>query len=369
MRKQRWTKILALGLVLFSFSFVPGCVQEEEQETEKQPGKPVKISPVQSRTLEETVQAIGTLEPTQEVMLRPEIGGRINEINFTEGQQVEAGQLLYRLEAKNLQHRYLAARSSLEGAKASLENARKKFNRIENLFKRGLASRQRRDDAREVLDTARSRVNQLEQELQRNRERYQDARIHAPFTGRIGEVKVDTGNYVEPGQALSVLYQQKKLEVSFTVPEKYIGVVEPGQTVRVRVAAHPRTVFEGRVHFVSPEITKQGRDLLVKAQVENSTHKLKPGGFSQVELVTEVRKNQPTVPPEALVPTRTGYLVFKVVDDQARAQEVEIGLRRTGYVEITSGLVAGEKVVRSGQIQLSDGVDVRIMNAGEQSEQ
>ncbi len=365
MNNKNWFYLLGLILLFFSLAFITGCVREKKQETEERVGVPVEVSEVQTRTLEETVQAIGSLEPEEKVVLRPEIAGRIVQINFTEGDRVEAGQMLYQIEAKKLHHQYLSVRSTLKGARAKLANVRKKYNRYKQLFKRGLASKQRLDDLKEALKSARSRVDQLNQQLQQSRESYQDAKIHAPFTGRAGAIEVDTGNYVSPGDPLASLYKHTRLEAAFTVPEKYIGEIETGQNVRVTVPAHPGITFPGTVTFVSPRITEQSRDLLVKARIKNSTHALKPGGFCQVELVTEVRENRPVIPPEAMVPTRTGYLVFKVVDGKAEPQEVEVGLRRPGFVEINSGLVTGEKIVQSGHLQLADGKKVRVVGGRE----
>jgi membrane fusion protein (multidrug efflux system) len=150
------------------------------------------------------------------------------------------------------------------------------------------------------------------------------------------------------------------MEIEFTVPERYVNRVREGQRVIIRTAANPEQTFEGNVFFISPTIRENTRVLLLKARIDNRQGRLRPGAFANVELILQVREQALVIPEEALVPTRTGYVVFVVRDQIARQQAVAIGLRRPGIVEITDGLAAGDTVIRAGHIAVADGDKVEI---------
>ncbi len=351
--------VLVLSLVM-----VGGCTSSGEQQTEetREEGIPVQVHTVQTETLEETVQAVGTLQASQTVRISPEIAGRIEEITFTEGERVSRGDTLVQLDDDRLRQQYEARRHSLSEARANRDNARQTFERNERLIEEELISEQEYDNSRTALESARARVQQLEAQVEEAREQLEDATIHAPYAGIMGSREVDSGNYVQPGTVVSVLYRLDPLEVQFTVPGRFAGRIEPGQTVRVHVSSLPDTTLRGSVTFVSPSIREQTRDLLVKARIDNSNRAAKPGAYARVELTLQTLENRPVIPAEALVGTTEGYILFTVENGEAHRRSVEPGIRRPGLVEIREGLQPGARVVQSGHQNLTDGSRVQIIN-------
>jgi len=332
------------------------------QAASDEPGRTscVKVSKtrVKSRDFRKTVTGIGTLRADQRVMIRPEVAGTIKEVHFQEGTKVAQGQVLFQLERVKLEKRLKARQAALQEAKANLRGAERTFRRQQQLYKRDLTSEEVRDQAQTAYEMAQAKVKRLQAEIQGLTERLEDTSITAPFAGFIGERKVDRGEWVDVGTALATMVQVDTLEIAFTLPERYLGQIEEGQRVTTTVQAHPDKTFPGRVFFLDPIIENQTRSLQVKASVDNPDGLLRPGGFGVAEVVVDTHRDAAVIPEEALVPTRSGYRVFVIEDSVAHLQKVEIGLRRPGQVEVLQGLEPGQRIVKAGHINLSDGATV-----------
>lgn len=322
---------------------------------------PVQVTEVEVRTLQEGLRGIGTLRALAEVVISSEVAGRVESVLFEEGSPVEAGQVLVTLEDEKLRRQLAASDSVLEAARVRVANLERSFERQQRLVEQGLVSEEEFEQVRTDLDAARAEMAQLQAQVELVREQLQDTEIRAPFAGTISERLVDPGAYVSPGDPLAHLYQLDPLEISFSVPERFAGRIAEGQPVSVTTAAYPDRSFDGQVSYLSPSIDEATRTLGVKARVPNLDKQLKPGAFATALVTVGERKN-PVVPSEALVATRTGYMVFVVEDGRARARDVETGLRREAEVEITEGLNPGELVVRSGHMRLDPGMPVNIVD-------
>lgn len=362
----RYARLTRTGLVHLFFlamllTFLVGCEDAGEQDSARPP-VPVTLAAVESRTLEETVRGIGTLRANQTVEVRPEINGKIVTVAFKEGQKVEEDQILFKLDTRKLSRQLSAAKASLDAAEARRDDAVRRMKQTERLFREQVATEDDLDQARNNLRAARSEVERLESEVALMRERLDDAQVKAPLAGVISEALVDAGDYVQAGDKLCTLYGIDVLEVDFSLPERYAGQVEEGQPVSLAAASHPDKEFEGTLIFVSPAINEQTRDFLVKAEVRNPSAVLKPGAFVTAVLTVDVRENRPVIPEEALIATGEGYFVFVVnSDNTARRQDVSIGLRNPGIVEITKGLSPGQRVVRSGHMRVTHGAPLKLI--------
>ncbi|MGB2985955.1 MAG: efflux RND transporter periplasmic adaptor subunit [Phycisphaerae bacterium] len=333
-------------------------------------GVPVRTALVQPGTLRETVRGIGTLRAAETVEIKPEIDGIIREIHFEEGGAIEKDQLLFSIDDEKLKHQLASRRAALAAARVQLANAQRILKRVQVLTERSAADRDEFDQAQTDFRAADAEVDRMEAEVEWVQARLDDTRLRAPFDGVISECGVDVGDYVQAGDDLTTLYRISQMEIAFTLPERFMGQVRPPQAVAVRVSAYPDRDFNGQVYFVSPEVDESTRDFLVKATVKNPEGLLKPGAFGTAVVTLEVRERRAVIPEEALVATRGGYIIFVVEDQTARRREVRIGLRETGLVEIVEGIEPGERVVRAGHMNLSDGVRVRVVQGNdEQSKQ
>jgi membrane fusion protein (multidrug efflux system) len=180
--------------------------------------------------------------------------------------------------------------------------------------------------------------------------------VTAPFAGLIARRHVSRGEYVEVGAKLFDLVSLDPIEVAFRVAERDSGRVALGQRVEVRVAPFPEEVFHAEVSIVSPTIDPLTRTLRVKAKLDNSDGRLRPGLFAKVDLGVATRENVLIVPEEAVLLRVGGPVVFRLNDEsRVERRAVEVGINRDGFVELVAGVSPGDRIVLRGQSRLADG--------------
>lgn len=308
---------------------------------------PVETAKVAAETLINSVEAVGTLRANESVTIRPEIAGRITEINFSEGGRIKQDQLLIALDDSI----YAA---ELKQAEAKLALGRSNFNRAATLKKQGYGSDQEQDQTASELQ-----VNQAELSLAKAR--LEKTRIMAPFDGVVGLRKVSLGDYLTTGQDIVTLFDLSQLKVDFRLPEATLAEVAEGQRIEVQLDAFAGQTFIGQVYVVDPQIDLNGRSLLVSARIPNQSGKLLAGQFARVTLILSSKENALFVPETALVPQGLQQFVYQVVDGKAVWTEVKVGKRVGARVEILDGLAAGDEVVTAGHLKLHDGMGVMAM--------
>ena len=312
-------------------------------------GVVVEATRVQVAKLPQALSAVGSLRSDETVMVRPEVTGRVAQIQFREGERVSKGQPLIKLDDSIQQ-------ADLAKARANLTLSKSKFDRSADLMTKGFLSSQARDEAENSY-----KVAQAEAELMQAR--ISKMSIRAPFAGTIGLRQVSVGDYVKEGQDLVNLESLDPLKVDFRVPEMALSRVRDGQTLQITLDALPDKAFDGRVVAINPLIDANGRSIVIRAQVPNREGSLRPGMFARVRLFTSGVQDTMLVPEESLFPLGEDKYVYKVVDGKATRQKIEIGARRDGRVEVVNGLTPEDVVVTAGVIKLREGVAVQIANA------
>lgn len=306
----------------------------------------VEVAAVDMVRLERRISAVGTLRSHDSVMLRPEISGRIAEINFTEGGKVQKGQMLVRLDDS-------VAKARLQQARANMQLAGSQYRRSVELSKQGFVSSQARDESASNLAVQQAAVALAEAELEKTV-------IQAPFDGLVGLRTVSVGDYVGPGTDLVPIEAIDPLNVDFRVPEQFLRAVSVGSRLLVSFDALSGFEREGSVGAISPLVDVGGRSLLLRAHIPNPDALLRPGLFARVKL--ELAETQGLVVPEsALAPSGDAQYVYRVEDGVVRRIMVEIGQRVGASVEIAQGLNEGDQVVVSGLQKVRDGTEVEIL--------
>ena len=312
-------------------------------------GVSVEVAKVVTAKLAKSITAVGSLRSDESIIVRPEVSGRVSEILFREGQRVEKGAALVRIDDS-------VQRAELEQAKANLSLGKSKLDRALDLQKKGFISSQAREEAENnfrvsqaAFDLASARLTKLE--------------IRAPFSGLVGLRQVSVGDYIKDGQDIANLEGIDSLKVDFRVPEIYLKQVAVNQTLQVTLDALPDKTIVGRVLAINPLLDANGRSIVVRALVQNADARLRPGMFARVRLLTAESAESMTVPEQALIPVADEVYVFRVVDGKALRTRVEIGQRQAGVVEVTRGLAPGDLVVTAGQIKIRDGSAVQIASS------
>jgi membrane fusion protein, multidrug efflux system len=316
------------------------------------PGGPasVEVGKVESMTLEDDAQAVGSLRSRQGVVLRPEVSGRIAKLGFSDGQRVRQGQLLVQLD-DSLQQ------AQLKQSQAQASIARTNLQRNRDLVAQNFVSQSVVDQSAAALEVAEAQVALSQAQLAR-------MRILAPFDGMAGIRSVNLGDYVKDGADLVNIEDLSQVLVDFRLPERFIARVKTGQAVDVSLDALPGQRFTGRIDALDSVIDADGRSLLVRARLDNPGGVLKSGLFARTRIVFSKRENALLVPEEALVPQGGKQYIYKVVDAAnskvANRIEAHVGLRLPGKVEVLEGLTAGDLVVTAGQARLGRGEAVPL---------
>lgn len=359
-RRRARTCLLALTVVSLLVIFAgvgvmygpPLLASGEQQKAEEpaaMPPMPVETAEVRVADSARLLSAVGSLHSEESVVIAAEIAGRIEQIDFAEGEQVTQNKLLLKLDSSVQQ-------AELDRANAGRNLSKANYQRAENLLKDHAVSKQERDEAyaQWQLDEAAVRLAQAQLDK---------TLIRAPFAGTLGLRQVSLGDYIQPGQPLVNLEAVKKLKVEFSIPEKYLAEVQAGQQVALTSDAYPGQEFSAEVYAINPQVDRQSRSLVVRALLDNQGNRLFPGQFVKVQLSTSTKANALFIPEQALIPQPKTKLVFKVVDGRAQMVPVVTGTRLKGWVEIVSGLEIGDLVVTGGHQKIGPGSPVHALPA------
>lgn len=310
--------------------------------------KPIAVEVVAARqtTLDSVLPFVGSLASVRRIWVSPVVSGHIAEITFQDGQSVQAGDVLFRLDDR-------VAQAELSSAKAQLELDASRLDRDVKLQRSGLIPT-------ESLETSRAQAGQSQNDVDIKTLNLQLLTIKAPFVGVLGRGLVDAGQYVNPGDQLVQLTDLTRFTADFQVPERYVGRIAAGAAVTFSSPAVPDQSFQGSVTFIDAAIDSGTRSVLVRATIENAGDRLRPGMFGRVVLQAGPPRQALAVPEAALVYQLTGTYVFLAQDNVARRRTVTAGIRQAGLVEIVQGLAAGDLVVTVGQSQLRDGMPVSV---------
>ena len=307
-----------------------------------------------TRLVDDT-QAVGSLRSRQGVMVRPEVSGRITQLNFRDGDRVRKGQLLVQLD-DTLQL------AQIKQAEAELSIARANHKRNQELVAQGFISQRSVDESGANLEVAQAKLSLAQANAAR-------LRILAPFDGLTGIRSANLGDYLKDGADIVNLEDIDAVFVDFRLPERFQTKVRRGQAAAVEIDALPGRKFNALVQAIDPLIDANGRSIAVRGCIDNRQLQLRPGMFARVNAVFGERAQAMVIPEEAIVPFGGRQFVIKVVDgpepDSKVSQRVEVklGIRRPGQVEIVEGLRPGDTVVVAGQQRLQrDGSPLRVVD-------
>jgi membrane fusion protein (multidrug efflux system) len=306
---------------------------------------PVEVATARAGTVRERIEAVGTTLARQAVDIVALSAGRVSEIDLRPGQRVEAGAVLVRLDDRMEQAAVAEAGAALREAQLALDRARKL--RANNTVAQATV-----DELQATYDGAKARLAAAEKQLA-------DRTIRAPFAGVVGMRRVDVGARVDDNTVLTTLDDLAELEIEFSVPEIDFGRVRRGQPVHAITAAFPGRTFEGRIATIDTRVGEISRAFRVRAVIPNPDLMLPAGMFMHVTVVLDERPAV-LIPEEAVLAEGDSTYVFEVRDGQAARQEVRLGQREAGSVEVVQGLAAGDVIVRSGLQRLRDGAPVKI---------
>ena len=305
--------------------------------------------------LTDDTRAVGSLRSRQGVMLRPEVGGRISQLNFTDGQRVRKGQVLVQFDDQLPQAQVQQSRAELSIAQANQK-------RNQELVAQNFISQRSLDESAANLDVAKAKLALAQATAAR-------LKIVAPFDGIVGIRQVNVGDYLKDGADIVNIEDMEAIFVDYRLPERFQSKLRRGQTALLDVDALPGRQYSAQILAIDPLIDANGRSIGVRACIDNRLLQLRPGMFARVNTVFGVKEDARVVPEEAIVPQGGKQFVIKLISAAdlsaltTQRVEVKLGLRSPGKVEILDGLTAGDTVVTTGQQRiLRDGTRVTVVD-------
>ena len=315
----------------------------------------VEVAKVEALRLTDDTQAVGSLRSRRGVVLRPEVSGRITQLNFTDGQRVRKGQILVQFDDQLQQ-------AQVQQALAELSIAQANQKRNQELVAQNFISQRSLDESAANLQVARAKLSLAQATARR-------LKIIAPFDGIAGIRLVNVGDYLKDGADIVNIEDIDAIFVDFRLPERFQAKVKRGQTAMLDIDALPGREFSANIQAIDPLIDANGRSVGVRGCVDNRQLQLRPGMFARVNTVFGVRENARVIPEEAIIPQGGKQFVVKLVPGdtpQSRISqriEVKVGLRSPGKVEVLEGLEIGDTVVVAGQQRVPrDGMVVSVVD-------
>ncbi len=311
--------------------------------------------------------AVGAAEAVSTVQVRSQVSGRIAKIHFAEGQDVEAGQVLFTLDPRPFQNALDQANAILARDMAQAQNADAIVARFKNLLDRGLIPREQYDTQFATATALKATTDADRAEVAAAQLNLQYSTITAPSAGRTGALQAFVGDLVQANGAspLVVVNQTAPIYVTFSVPGKALDSIRRFQRISpLRVTARLTGVTDadpatGRLTFVDNAVDGQTGTIRLKATFPNSDRRFWPGQFVDVSLLLTTEPHAVVVPSLAVQAGQQGPFVF-VIDAQSQAEIRPVTVARIEGDEsvIASGITPGEVVVTDGQLRLTAGVHV-----------
>ena len=391
-------------LLALSLTLVPACSTSEPENAQRAQAAsaptPIAtdVTKVETRELRRSVEAVGTLDPNEEVIVSNQVEGTVQQLVVDLGDAVQAGQLIGQLDTRELElnvHQQEAAlqqelarvgltdpaasfdeasTSQVRQAEAAFADARIRLERTKKLAESGVIAQQQLDaqqaqydgadaalrSARETVRNIRAAITARRAALALAQKKLADAKITAPLSGFIKERPAAAGQFLKANSPVVTIVQNNPLKLHTEVPESAVAYVRVGRPVEFHVDAFPEETFEGRVSRLSPSVDQQSRTLKLEAIVNNSNGRLKPGFFARVTIQTERKDKALVVPTEALMTVSGIEKVFVIENGKIAERIVRSGVRLANGVEIVDGLTEGELIAKSNLANLQQGREVSV---------
>jgi membrane fusion protein, multidrug efflux system len=335
------------------------------------PEVPVTPGVVSVRDVPQYLSGIGTVQAFNTVTVKSQVDGVIVNVAFTEGQEVQKGDLLYQIDPRPYEAALALALATKEKDQAQLVTAQTDLVRYGRLVGPGFQTRQSFDDQRGLVAQLTAAIKGDEAQIDTARVNLGYTAIRSPIDGRLGARLVDIGNLVHAtdNTPLVMITQLKPIFVSFTMPQNDLDKIRQYQAKApldvVALAGDNKTELgEGKLTLIDNMIAQATGTIHLKATFPNADERLWPGEFVNLRLILRVRKGVPTVPAQTVQQGPDGEYAYVIgKDDTVERRNVTVIAEQNGLAVIGKGLSPGEHVVVAGQYRLTDGSRVRLLPA------
>jgi membrane fusion protein, multidrug efflux system len=359
-----------VGLWLSDSGAAPGAVA---QAPAGPPPVPVTVGVVTAKDLPLTLSGIGTVQAYNRVIIKSRVDGQIVGVDFTEGQEVEAGALLFQIDPRPYAAALALAQATKAKDEAQLASAQADLGRYAKLLAQGYQTPQSYDQQKALVGQLKASIAGDEAQIDTAKINLGYTEVRAPISGRLGARMVDIGNLVHAtdNTPLVTIAQVRPIFVSFTLPQQNFDDIRRQQAkaplaVEAMSSEDDRQLAEGKLTLIDNDIDTTTGTIHLKAEFANEKERLWPGEFVNVRLELGVRTAVPTVPAETVQQGPDGYIVYVVKPgDTVERRDVQVAAIEKGFAAVTKGLQPGERVVVTGQYRLTNGSRIAPSTPGQ----
>jgi len=331
----------------------------------------VELAKAERKPVPVDVDSIGTVTPISSVALKSRVETTIVSVHFEDGAKVSQGDLLFTLDARQIDAQIEQAEGTLARDQAQLEGAQRDLRRYSDLIGKGATTQVNVDNAKTQADILIGTIKADQSALDNLKVQKSYTIIRAPFSGRISAANVKIGNFVRPADTapLAVINQMAPVYVTFAIPQRVLvdlrdAMATGGSKVIATIPGHQRSE-DGKVAMVENTVDATTGMVTVRGIMNNENETLWPGTLVNTRLIIRT-ENSVVVPTVAVQRSQSGNFVFVVKDGVAAVQAVKVERTLQGLSVISEGLSGNEDVVVDGQLLLSDGsrIETRARKAG-----
>jgi RND family efflux transporter MFP subunit len=323
----------------------------------------VELTKAERKPVPVDVDSIGTVTPISSVALKSRVETTIVSVHFEDGAKVHEGDLLFTLDARQIDAQIEQAEGTLAKDQAQLEGALRDLRRYSDLIGKGATTQVNLDNAKTQADILIGTIKADQSALDNLKVQKSYTIIRAPFSGRISAANVKVGNFVRPADTapLAVINQMAPVYVTFAIPQRVLvdlrdAMASGGSKVIATIPGHQRSE-DGKVAMVENSVDSTTGMITVRGIMNNENETLWPGILVNTKLVIRT-EDAVTVPTAAVQRSQNGNYVFIVKDGKAHVQPVDVSRTFQGISVVASGLSGGEDVIVDGQLLLSEGTPV-----------
>jgi membrane fusion protein (multidrug efflux system) len=315
-------------------------------DANRPPAITVSVITVKPERVRDVIFLPGTTEAWQDVQVAADTAGRIEWIGPREGERVNKGDLLIKIDVSAL--------------KAALDHAEAQFQLADDLYQRRRRLYERKIIAKEELDQSATQVKLASTDWEQIKVKYNHGFPRSPISGIINHLYVDAGEFIDTGKPIADIVNIDRIKINVRVPELDIRFVLEGQKTPVRIDAFPERTLSGVVDFVAFKADPATKTFLVRSLIENSFADIRPGMIGRVAFVRRIIADALLAPLFALVDKGGERLVFVENDGVAQSRTVSIGVIEGDRIQITSGLSPGDRLIVKGHTEVEDGMKVSV---------
>lgn len=367
-REFTWKHFLALAAALLAILAMAACSRNKVEAAPAMPSPLVTVVKATAEDVPRYLDEIGRNAAFESVTVTPQVGGRIVERDFQDGESLKKGQLLFVIDPRPYKAQVDAAKATLAQAKAALDLAKIQFARDQEVIGERAISQQDYDTKKNAVDVDQAQVDAAAAALETATLNLEYCYIHSPIDGRAGARLVDIGNVVQPNTtSLLSIQRLDPIYADFTITESDLPSVQKQMSSgRLKAAVRLPSDTEdaartGRVEFLDNAVQTGSGTVNLRATMSNPDHHFWPGQFVDVKLILSTEKGAVLIPNQATQISQRGPFVYVVKnDDTAELRPIKLGQRQGDEVVVTEGLAPNERVVLAGQMLVRPGGRVRV---------